>query len=140
MVCHDFSEKRHTWMSTMWMISPSVQQKIVYVPNLAEWPMLSWRPSPASTTSLLDKLSNNFFWYFRRTQQKESGDVVGGSNRLAHDKPKYPCDGIPKAPFGWKHERTTLQSSRANFLKGTFLGGLAGSSRCIFHHILSTVS
>ena len=48
----------------MWMIKPMVQQNIVYVPYLAEWPMLSWRPSPASTTSWSFNFSSSFFWYF----------------------------------------------------------------------------
>ena len=45
----------------MWMIKPMVQVNIVYVPYLAEWPMLSWQPSPACTTSWSFKLFEQFF-------------------------------------------------------------------------------
>ena len=50
------------------MISPTVQQKIVYVPYLAEWPMLSWRPSPAKTTSFPSSFCKMSFWYERQNE------------------------------------------------------------------------
>ena len=61
------------------MISPKVQQKMVYVPNLAECPILSWRPSPARTTYLSFSPSSNLL-FFRKIQLKGSGGAFDGNS------------------------------------------------------------
>ena len=55
-----------TCSRTMWIIIPTVQQKIVYVPYFAEWPMLSCLPSPASVTSFPFNDCKIFAWYVRQ--------------------------------------------------------------------------
>ena len=51
---------------TICRISPTVQQKMEYVANFVECPMLSWRPSPTQTTSFPFRSSKTFLWYLRQ--------------------------------------------------------------------------
>ena len=55
-----------TGISAKWIIMGTVQKEIVYAPNFALCPILSWRQSPATTTPRLTALtfSKSFDWYF----------------------------------------------------------------------------
>lgn len=66
------------------MISPVVQQNIVYIPYFAERSKLSWRLTPASTTSLASSaIAAIICDIFPVSEQEVYGDAFGGNGMLA---------------------------------------------------------
>ena len=73
-----------TWLSAKWRIIGTVQQKIVYAPNFALCPILSWWPSPAKMTPPLIAFtfSNRFAWYLFLYKWKVGKSLLW--NRVLH--------------------------------------------------------